>query len=45
MCWEGPGLQAHDAVVTGYPLDDPRGLLHGTVPESQREARAASGVV
>jgi hypothetical protein len=45
MCGEGPGLQAHDSTVTGYPPDDQRGLLHGTVPESQREARAASGVV
>ena len=43
-CGDGPGLQAHDAVVTGYPPDDPRGLLHGSVPEFQREARAASGL-
>jgi hypothetical protein len=25
-------LVYHDAVVSGYPPDDPRGLLHGSVP-------------
>jgi hypothetical protein len=29
-------LVYHDAVVTTYPSDDPRGLLHGSAPESWR---------
>jgi Family of unknown function (DUF5696) len=33
-------LVYHDAVVTSYPADDPRGLLHASVPEWRGQSNA-----
>jgi hypothetical protein len=37
-------LVYHDAVVTTYPADDPRGLLHGSVPEWRPRPGSSSHV-